>query len=124
MDRSTLASNSSFPKPKPPFEVNALTSFEALVTNGDKKKETLLRRSNANIDKILSDVIREMLQQKLASLHYESINTRWLFVPTMAITLLSAVISIFGTSQLVETEQKKIWFSISVAVLQLVLSVL
>ena len=120
----TLVTATSFPKLKPPFEVNALSSFEALVTNGDKKKEILLRRSNANINKILSDVIREMLQQKLASLHYEAINTGWLFVPTMTITLMSAIISIFGTSQLVDNEQQKIWFSISVAVLQLVLSVL
>jgi hypothetical protein len=121
MARTTVV---GFPKPKPAFQVDALTSFEALVTAGDKKKETLLRRSNANIDKILADVIREMLQQKLASLHYDAINTRLLFVPTMAITLLSAIISIFGTSQIVKNNEQKIWFSIIVAVLQLLLSVL
>ena len=114
----------TLPKHQDSFKVDALTSFEALVTAGDKKKETLLRRSNANIDKILADVIREMLQQKLASLHYDAINTRLLFVPTMAITLLSAIISIFGTSQIVKNNEQKIWFSIIVAVLQLLLSVL
>jgi hypothetical protein len=106
------------------FQVGALTPYEALIAGGDKKKEILLRRSNANIDKILCDVIREMLQQKLASIHYDSVNTWLLFVPTMTITLLSAVISIFGTSQVISNEDEKIWFSITVACLQLALSVL
>ena len=103
---------------------NPLTSFETLVAGGDPFKETLLRRSNANFDKILADVIREMLQQKIAALHYEAINNYVLFAPTMVITLLSAIISIFGTSEVITEPKMKIWLSITVACLQLVLSVL
>ena len=109
---------------KPIFVPNALTTFEKLVAGGNPHKEILLRRANSNYDKILADVIREMLQQKIAALHYEAINNYVLFAPTMVITLLSAIISIFGTSQLIDDSNTKIWFSIIVACLQLVLSVL
>lgn len=106
------------------FVPNALTPFEALVAGGNRFKETLLRRANSNYDKILADVIREMLQQKIASLHYDAINTYVLFAPTMFITLLSAIISIFGTSQLIENPELKVELSIIVASFQLLLSIL
>ena len=106
------------------FEVGPLTTFEYLVAGGNPNKEILLRRANANFDKILTDIVREMLQQKIASLYYEAINNYVLFAPTMVITLASAIISIFGTSQIIDDPTLKIWFSIVVACLQLVLSVL
>jgi hypothetical protein len=106
------------------FKYDALTPYEALVAEGDKKKEILLRRSNANVDKILSDIVKEMLMQKLASIHFESRNTYMLFVPTMAVTVLSAILSIFGTSEVVHSQEHKIYLTICVAVLQLCSSVL
>ena len=106
------------------FRPGILTSYEALVAGGDMNKELLLRRSKSNVDKIMSDIIREMLQQKLASLHYDAISNYVLFAPTMVVTLLSAIVSIFSTSDMVEDPHMKTKLSISVACLQLFLSIL
>lgn len=106
------------------FRPGALTSYEALVAGGDVTKEILLRRSQSNVDKILADVIREMLMQKLASLHYDAISNYILFAPTMIVTLLSAVISIFSTSEVIEDPKMKTQLAITVACLQLCLSIL
>ncbi len=106
------------------FRPGALTSYEALVAGGDSTKEILLRRSKSNVDKILSDVVREMLMQKLASVHYDAISNYVLFAPTMIVTLLSAVISIFSTSEVIEDSKIKTQLAITVACLQLCLSIL
>jgi hypothetical protein len=114
----------TLPKHQDSFKVDALTSFEALVTGGDKRKETLLQRSNASVGSIMADVVKEMLQHKLAAIHYEHINNYLLFLPTMGFTLLSAVIAIFGTSEIVKGADIKVMLGITVSVLQLGLSVL
>jgi len=106
------------------FKVGSLTSFEALVTGGDKRKEMLLRRSNASIGSIMADIVKEMLQHKLAAIHYEQTNNYLLFLPTMGFTLLSAIIAIFGTSEIVKETNTKVMLGIIVSVLQLGLSVL
>ena len=106
------------------FRPGALTSYEALVAGGDSTKEILLRRSKSNVDKILCDVVREMLKQKLASVHYEAISNYVLFAPTMIVTLLSAVISIFSTSEVIDSPKMKTELAIMVACLQLCLSIL
>jgi hypothetical protein len=105
-------------------KVTALTSYESLVAGGDKLKEVLMQRKNANFDKLAADILKEGLQQKLAAIYYNSINDYLLFAPTMAITLLSAVLSIFGTSQIVRNSDSKIGIGVFVAILQLVLSLL
>ena len=105
-------------------EVNHLSSYETLVAGGDKTKEILLRRSKSNVDKILCDIVKEMLMQKLASLHFEAIGTWMLYAPTMFVTLFSACISIFSTSELVQNKDLKSELTIGVAFLQLFLSVL
>lgn len=110
-------------KTKIDWTCTPLSSYEALVAGGDPLKETILRRCNANYDKIMSDIMREMLQQKIAALHYKAIDNA-IYAPTMFITFLSASISIFGTSEVVSDPETKIWFSISVACLQLCLSIL
>ena len=122
--KGTKSSKKKQEKVNTKFKVSPLSTFEYLVAGGNPNKEILLRRANANFDKILTDIVREMLQQKIASLHYDAINNYVLFAPTMVITLASAIISIFGTSQIINDPQLKIWFSIVVACLQLVLSVL
>ena len=106
------------------FEPNALSTFEDLIAGGDPLLKRVTQKSVSTRDTILSHVIKEMLQQKIAALHYDAINNYVLFAPTMFITLLSAIISIFGTSQVIHDEDQKVWFSISVACLQLVLSIL
>ena len=106
------------------FKVGSLTSFEALVTGGDKRKEMLLRRSNASKGSIMADIVKEMLQHKLAAIHYEQTNNYLLFLPTMGFTLLSAIIAIFGTSEIVKETNTKVMLGIIVSVLQLGLSVL
>ena len=106
------------------FRPGALTSYEALVAGGDMTKEILLRRKQSNVDKILADVVREMLMQKLASLHFDAISNWVLFAPTMIVTLLSAVISIFSTSEAIKDPLVKTQLTILVACLQLCLSVL
>lgn len=111
-------------KKKKKFRPDALTPYETLVAGGDIYKETFLRRAASNYDKILSEIVKEMLQQKIASLHYDALNNYVLFAPTMLITLGSAVISIYATSEIVHDPEIKTWLSIIVACLQLVLSVL
>ena len=106
------------------FKVDAMTSFEALIAGGDKRKEILLRRSNANLGSIMADIVKEMLQHKLAAIHYEHTNNYLLFLPTMGFTLLSAIIAIFGTSEIVKGTDTKVMLGIIVSVLQLGLSVL
>ena len=106
------------------FKVGALTTYEALVSGGDRKKEILLRRGKGNVDKIMADVIREMVQQKLASIHYEAMSNYALFMPTMLITLTSAGLSILATSDLIEDAKVKTKLTILVAFLQLCLATL
>lgn len=106
------------------FKVGALTTYEALVSGGDRKKEILLRRGKGNVDKIMADVIREMVQQKLASIHYEAMSNYVLFMPTMLITLTSAGLSILATSDIIEDAKLKTKLTILVAFLQLCLATL
>jgi hypothetical protein len=101
--------------------ISSLTSYESLISGGDKTKEILMQKKNANFDKLTCDILKEQQKQKLAAIHYSAINNWLLFAPTMAITLFSAVISIFGTSQLVDPNAQ-LYLGIIVAILQLVLS--
>lgn len=110
--------------PSGKFQVGALTTYEALVSGGNKKKEILLRRGKGNVDKIMADIVREMVQQKLASIHYEAMSNYVLFLPTMLITLSSAALSIIATSDLIEDSKLKTKLTILVAFLQLCLATL
>ena len=53
------------------FQTGALASYEALLAGGDKRKETLVRRKDANLDKLLAMILQEHLKQKLAATYYQ-----------------------------------------------------
>jgi len=101
--------------------ISALTSYESIISGGNKTKEILMQKKNSNFDKLTCDILKEQQKQKLAAIHYSAINNWLLFAPTMGITLFSAVLSIFGTSQIV-TPNSQLVLGIIVAILQLVLS--
>jgi len=101
--------------------ISSLTSYESLISGGNKTKEILMQKKNANFDKLTCDILKEQQKQKLAAIHYSAINNWLLFAPTMGITLFSAVLSIFGTSQIV-TPDSQLILGLIVAILQLVLS--
>jgi len=69
------------------FRVDNLTTFEALMAGGDRRKEILLMRSNSNYNQILAKVLKEHLKQKLAFIYLDARSIGFLYVPTMAITL-------------------------------------
>jgi len=101
--------------------ISALTSYESIISGGNKTKEILMQKKNSNFDKLTCDILKEQQKQKLAAIHYSAINNWLLFAPTMGITLFSAVLSIFGTSQIVNPNSQLV-LGIIVAILQLVLS--
>jgi hypothetical protein len=105
------------------FRVDNLTTYESLVAGGDRKKEILLRRSNSNYNQILAKVLREHIKHKLASLHFDEVNTTCLYLPIMVITFLSAFISILLTSELISNGLVKVELGIVIAILQLLLSI-
>ena len=53
------------------FHAEATSTYASLVARGNKTKEILLRRQDANLDSILADILKEELKQKLACVHYE-----------------------------------------------------
>ena len=104
------------------LQEKTLASYESLVAGGNLEKEVLIQRSEENFQKILNIILREYQKQKLSHQHFSALNTYVLHALTMLLTLVSAVVAILSTSELVDTPLLKVKLSLGVAVLQLTLS--
>lgn len=100
-----------------------LTTYEQLCGGNDPFKTVILRRATTNRDKLCTDFVKEMLQQKIASLHFAAWHKAFYFV-AMIITVISAVVSITSTSKFESVGVTHTTaLGLTVAVLQILLSV-
>lgn len=100
-----------------------LTTYYELCSGNDPFAKLILRRATANRDRLVTDFVKEMLQQKIAALHFAAWHKAFYFV-AMILTVITAIISIIATSKLGNIfEEHVIRMGIVVASLQIFLGV-
>jgi len=95
------------------------SSLDSVVAHGNKEKEFLLKSKRRKFNRITTKILKEQQQQKLASLHYSAVHEYCLFVPSILLTLLSAVLAILVKSSLVPGDRAETWIAFSIAIISI-----
>jgi len=96
-----------------------ISKLDDIVAAGNIEKAFLLKEKKVKFNFITTKILKEQQQQKLAAMHYSAVHERVLFVPSILLTLMSAVLAILVKSSLIPGDNTQTWIAFTIAIISI-----
>mmetsp|Transcript_54539 Transcript_54539/g.60954 ORF Transcript_54539/g.60954 Transcript_54539/m.60954 type:complete len:156 (-) Transcript_54539:929-1396(-) len=101
------------------FRPSHISKLDDIVAAGNIERAFLLKEKKVKFNFITTKILKEQQQQKLAAMHYSAIHERLLFVPSILLTLMSAVLAILVKSSLIPNNNTQTWIAFTIAIISI-----